>query len=273
MKLHISHHTTYNYSQQVFLEPHYLSFYPLQRHYYDILEFDININPSPDGLHHLTDTANHLQHQCWFNEPLSRLDIEANILIETKSFNPFSFFIDSNKDQTNRHQFIPFLEKEDSYDAELKNQVLIRKDKSTNTLELVNQLLNWILSDWGHEVRYEEDIHSPSYCFSQKNGSCRDLSWMLIHMLRLCDIPARFISGYSYNDELGEGHELHAWVEFYAPGAGWTGIDPSAGIFTTHLYFPVSSGSNPQDTMPVTGNFRGDATSELSTHVKITEVV
>lgn len=136
----------------------------------------------------------------------------------------------------------------------------------------VNEILHLINKNWSHTVRYIEDIHKPSDCFQRKDGSCRDLSWMMITMLRYLGIPARFVSGYAFNQELGEGHELHAWVEFMAPGAGWIGVDPSAGIFTNEAYIPVATNKDPKKTFPVSGSYRGNVSSRLETEVKIIEL-
>ena len=140
---------------------------------------------------------------------------------------------------------------------------------SGQVINFLTSLLDKVAAKWGHEVRYEENILDPEDCFDRKNGSCRDLTWMLMHMLGHYHLPTRFVSGYAYNPELGEGHELHAWLEVHLPGAGWIGLDPSAGLFTTASYIPVSTSYHPKNTMPVVGSYRGEKRARLETSVSI----
>ncbi|MEQ6122140.1 hypothetical protein [Reichenbachiella sp. MALMAid0571] len=46
-------------------------------------------------------------------------------------------------------------------------------------------------------------------------------------------------------------------------------MDPSAGIFTTETYIPVSASFDPDMTKPVIGGFRGKAKSSMETIVDI----
>ena len=139
---------------------------------------------------------------------------------------------------------------------------------SPNIVSFLSNITDQIKSNWDHVSRYESDLMEPELCFQTKSGSCRDLSWMMIQMLRSQSIPARFVSGYSYNPEL-VGHELHAWVEVWVNGAGWVAVDPSSGLFVDDSYVPIASSHHPSNTNPVHGKFRGDAIAELETTVNI----
>ena len=88
-------------------------------------------------------------------------------------------------------------------------------------------------------------------------------------MLRELGLAARFVSGYAFNPDLEEGHELHGWLEVFLPGAGWIGLDPSLGLLTDHHHIPLASHPDPLRTMPVQGIFSGQATSQLETRVDI----
>jgi len=109
-------------------------------------------------------------------------------------------------------------------------------------------------------------------CFQEKHGSCRDLSWFMMNCLRFLGIPARFVSGYSFNPEIGQDHELHSWVECWLPGAGWLGVDPSLGLMTDHHYIPMACSFDPTKTLPVQGIYAGSATSNMSYEVVIKEI-
>lgn len=269
MRLQIHHNTRYSYSEPVFLEPHYLNFYPQSRAYIEIESFKIDVRPKPAGMAEILGAENNRQCQCWFSELISSLEVQVEMKLSTRSFNPFHFLIDTNHN-TSSEYLTPYLEMEEELpDNAGKLLDSIRRDSNADLLQILDKLLAELSQNWGHDVRYEADILSVEECFRSMNGSCRDLSWMMMQMLRYVQIPSRFVSGYSFNPDLGEGHELHAWVEAYLPGAGWVGLDPSAGIFTTDIYIPVASSFHPANTMPVTGNYRGRAESTLKTKVDI----
>ena len=275
MRLGIHHQTHYHYSQPVFLEPHYLNLYPQSYPQYTVTNFRIEVTPRPSGLSQRMSAENNQYFQCWFDELTSSLQVEVQFEAQLREINAFDFFIDVSQQEKKPSDpsLKPFLHHGVKIGSSMRHWVETLALKSDqDPLKLFSLLLDEIHDHWGHEIRYEATLHSPAYCFEKKNGSCRDLSWMLIHALRLLHIPARFVSGYAHNPELGEGHELHAWVEAWLPGAGWIGLDPSAGLFTSEAYIPLAVSHHPKNTMPVIGNYRGDARSRLETEVRIVEL-
>jgi transglutaminase-like putative cysteine protease len=109
--------------------------------------------------------------------------------------------------------------------------------------------------DFKVEYREEGAPLRPDDTFNLKKGSCRDLSWMQINLLRQLGIAARFVSGYYYFDM---AYELRVGGRFI-PGIGWLGLDPH-GIFTGNTHFPIASSAHFENTMPVSGGIRGSAT-------------
>jgi hypothetical protein len=77
--------------------------------------------------------------------------------------------------------------------------------------------------DFKVEYREEGAPLRPDDTFNLKKGSCRDLSWMQINLLRQLGIAARFVSGYYYFDM---AYELRVGGRFI-PGIGWLGFRSS----------------------------------------------
>ncbi|TVQ05858.1 MAG: transglutaminase family protein [Balneolaceae bacterium] len=277
----IWHHTRYLYSHKVFLEPHYLRFKPLQKSYLTLNHFHLKMDPEPVGLSFASDAENNPITQIWFNDQIDSLDIDVQIEVSvTEDYDFFSFILDPYcklgtrepvYSQTLSDFFKPYLKGEVSGKIKSYVDTIIRKNDG-EIIPTLFSLTDHIYREWEHHLVIETSELDSENCFREKAGSCRDLSWMLIEMLRYTGLAARYVSGYTYNDELDDGHELHAWVEVYLPGAGWIGIDPSAGIFVHEKYIPVSASFNPANTMPVTGNFRGNANSKMETHVSIEQI-
>lgn len=265
----IEHHSSYKYSSPVFLEPHYLYFHPAARPHIHLAEFSLEVSPTPQGCSARLDTENNVYYQCWFIEKLDRLQVTAKAKIKTTPINPFYYLVDESREAIDQAP----LKLYSSFRHELSSNLNPWLDRlkplmENDTTDFLRQLCYEISAGWKHTIRYEEHLIDPSDCFKSRVGSCRDLSWMMIHILRNLGFPSRFVSGYCFNPEL-RGHELHAWVETWVTGAGWIGLDPSAGIFVTGEYIPVSSSHHPANTLPVQGTYRGEAKSELETKVDI----
>lgn len=272
MNLKIKHKTTYSYSEKVILDPHHLYFYPIARNYFTLVDFELQVSPQCSGLAQRVDAEDNLFHQCWFHGELDHLIIDVTMEVETKEINPFNFVVEEAPKTIHNRALDIFLE-QTHLSAPVVSWLDAQQAISTdNIITFLFFLCQEVHLKWDHQARYEEDLMTPDECFEKKKGSCRDLAWMMINMLRQKDIPARFVSGYAYNPDLGDGHELHAWAEAWVNGAGWIGLDPSAGLLTTEKYIPIVTSYHPANTFPVQGTFRGAADSSLAFEVSISEV-
>lgn len=81
---------------------------------------------------------------------------------------------------------------------------------------------------------------------SPENSVCLEYADLVIALLRAAGIPAREVNGYAYTrnpqlrptiEETSDGEALHAWAEYYEPGAGWLPIDPTWGSTSGLDYF------------------------------------
>jgi transglutaminase-like putative cysteine protease len=93
-------------------------------------------------------------------------------------------------------------------------------------------------------------------------GVCQDYAHILLTLLRLLDIPARYVSGH-----LLGGGPPHAWVEALVGRGEVVGFDPSHGRQTTSDYLTVAVGRDFADVTPTSGVFVGARpASTLSYH-------
>lgn len=271
MVLSILHETHYSYDQAVFLEPHYLSFYPKQRDYLKLRNFSLHVSPSPQGQALRNVLEDNLVHQVWFSDMVTELNVRVDMEIESSIFNPFEFLVDPQA-AVPTELLAAYLKWEGDAKEELYQWSSSIWDASSDEMNFSLNLAAEVQENWEYQASYSPTIELPEACFESKMGSCRDLTWMVMSMLRYHGVPSRFVSGYAYNSELGDGHELHAWVEFYLSGVGWIGTDPMTGLLTDHRYVPVSTSHHPANTLPVHGKYRGSARASLDTRVVITEV-
>ena len=277
MNFKIIHETRYLFSDEVFLEPHYLRFRPKQTPFIDVTSFSIALKAEPEGHSVIEDEEHNVIDFCWFEKLTNSLIIQVESSLHSKAFNPFNFIIHPESFNT-----LPFTYSEHQYQilyASLQKTALAQElidyaqellvTANFNTIAFVSNLTAQIHQDFIVEYREEGPPLSPDHTFAIKRGSCRDLTWLQINLLRNHGIAARFVSGYFYFDMDKPIFELHAWVEAFIPGTGWLGFDPSHGILCGNTHFPVASSAIPENTMPVSGGIRGSATSQLSTRLII----
>jgi transglutaminase-like putative cysteine protease len=99
-------------------------------------------------------------------------------------------------------------------------------------------------------------------------GVCQDFAHLMLGLLRLSQIPCRYVSGYLHVDrKKREPSQSHAWVEFYAPGPGWVAFDPTHGRAVDERYVVVGHGRHYDDVPPNKGIYRGTASETLTAQV------
>lgn len=280
MLVQVWHHTAYTYSAPVTLGVHKVYLHPQHRPYFRIEHQKFDITPSPTGQNFRQDLAGNWYSQSWFAGETDRLEISTEWIFKLREFNPFGFILDKSFEENgwndphfqfsyeeNTAFLLPFLANSEEFFFE--DFLMEVRKNSSNLVDFLVKLTQQIHVGWSHLIRKEENIWEPNHTFQSRSGSCRDLSLMQIQMLRELGLAARFVSGYAFNPDLEEGHELHGWLEVFLPGAGWIGLDPSLGLLTDHHHIPLASHPDPLRTMPVQGIFSGQATSQLETRVDI----
>jgi len=109
-------------------------------------------------------------------------------------------------------------------------------------------------------------VHTPAAAALQLGrGVCQDFAHLLLCVLRLVDVPARYVSG----QLPGEGVP-HAWVEAVI-GRNVVAYDPTHHRRARQDYVTVAVGRDYSDVAPTSGTFFGSATSKLtaSKHARI----
>jgi len=110
-------------------------------------------------------------------------------------------------------------------------------------------------------------------------GVCQDFAHLLLAVLRMRGLPARYVSGYlvprrtaepgANVEEVIGGQASHAWAEAYVPGSGWIGLDPTLGSVVGVQHVRVAYGRDYGDVPPVRGVYKGHAGQRLSVDVGV----
>jgi transglutaminase-like putative cysteine protease len=99
-------------------------------------------------------------------------------------------------------------------------------------------------------------------------GVCQDFAHVLLAACRSVGIPARYVSGYLYDQTLtGDNAASHAWVDIWDEERGWLALDPTHDREQTEAYVRVAVGRDYADVPPTRGVFKGTASETLSVRV------
>lgn len=203
-----------------------------------------------------------------FPERTSELKISVELDVDIRPLNPFDFVLEpSAVDWPFEYDFETGTELtaylggagiDPAVDA-LAARWTSGSRATVDLLVEINSVLHWSL---GYQVRPEHGVLDPAETLARASGSCRDIAWLAVALLRRLGFGARFVSGYLLNladtddtdDGDGEFSGLHAWVEVYLPGAGWVGMDPTSGTFCNEAYVPLAACAHYAAAAPLTGS-------------------
>jgi len=101
-------------------------------------------------------------------------------------------------------------------------------------------------------------------------GVCQDFSHVMLAVCRIQSIPARYVSGYLYNN--GQTAASHSWVDVLVPGHGWLSLDPTHNREQTDQYVRVAVGRDYADVPPTRGIFKGNANEKMEVDVSVGEI-
>lgn len=168
--------------------------------------------------------------------------------------------------------YMDFLLRE-SCDAEEEIDAVVKSLMGENItpFAVAEKMSNFVYSHF----EYKKGITSVETIVDEiwqlKAGVCQDFAHVLLVMLRMVGIPARYVSGYicPKNHELrGEG-ATHAWVEAYIPFHGWTGLDPTNNCIAGDRHVRLAVGRHFTDCTPVKGTYKGSSAHTLEVSVTI----
>lgn len=106
-----------------------------------------------------------------------------------------------------------------------------------------------------------------------RSGVCQDFAHVHLGLCRSLGIPARYVSGYFFNEARRpfEVEASHAWIEAHIPGLGWVAYDPTHDRPADERYVKVAVGRDYADIRPVSGTYRGAPTQTLTVEVSVVQ--
>ena len=139
------------------------------------------------------------------------------------------------------------------------------------TWTAVESALAWIPQRFIYQVGATDAETQIEEVVENGYGVCQDFAHIFLAILRAWGWCARYVSGYFFNadsdSERIDAEAMHAWVEVYRKGAGWVGLDCTAGQLADDRYVPVAYGRDYDDVRPVRGVIRGYTIQSQTSHL------
>ena len=267
MKLHIRHTTTYRYARPISLQDHRLMVFPRGSHELRVLASSLRCTPEAE-LQWSQDVFGNVVADATFHASTAALVIESLVTVEqcapawpifriapgAHSY-PFSYseaeLLDLGSFRSPQHT------DPDGAVTAWANAFVC--STPTDTLSLLKDINNGVLSGVRYRTRDEAGTQAPAETLRVASGSCRDIAALFIDGVRHLGFGARAVSGYLYdpNASADDPGSTHAWVEVYLPSAGWVAFDPThQRVGSAHL-LPVAVGRCNGQIMPITGGYVG----------------
>jgi len=273
----IHHITKYSYDEPVTDSANQVLLFPLKDEYQELISQQLLITDNP-AVDIYKDYYGNQTGSFMNVVPHKELLVDSTIEVVTRprlypeDTEPAAAQWPALKQLGSSMEFIDFL-KQENFEAlaEVKKIADAGFYDAVSVYVAVQQLTEYVYTNF----KYIQGITSVETTLEEiwklKAGVCQDFAHMLLVMLRILHIPARYVSGYVCPKDAGMRGEgaTHAWVEAYIPFYGWLGFDPTNNCVATDLHVRLAVGRNFSDCSPVRGTYRGTSKQVLEVGVSV----
>ncbi|MBI3561633.1 MAG: transglutaminase family protein [Gammaproteobacteria bacterium] len=290
LRVAIHHHTRYSYDAPVIMEPQVLRLRPAVHCRTPIEAYSLRISPAKHFINWQQDPFGNFLARVVFPEPVDQMSIDVSLIAQMTVINPFDFFMEEYAEhypfkyaKDLQRQLSPYLALTE-HGPRLQGWLQSIDTRKVNTIDFLVRINQQLQAAIHYNIRMEPGVQSAEQTLQRADGSCRDSAWLLVQILRHLGLAARFVSGYSIqltadqkpldgpSGPSQDVTDLHAWTEVYIPGAGWVGLDPTSGLFAGEGHIPLACTPEPASAAPLTGAFKGQATTTFEFHNHVTRL-
>ena len=273
----IKHITRYTYNSPVIDSVNQIMLYPIDDALQEVKKHDIVITHNPP-LESFTDYFGNRVGMFTLLQPHGTLTIQSTMEIITHE-NVFTPFENPPREQWDallniKDQF-PYMDFLMPESCSKMDEIAAVAGERVNEMEtpftVAQRLSAYVYQHFEYKKGITNVETQVEEIWNLKAGVCQDFAHVLLVMLRMVGIPARYVSGYicpADQEWRGEG-ATHAWVEAYLPFQGWTGFDPTNNCITGDRHVRLAVGRNFSDCTPVKGTYKGSSEHTLEVSVII----
>lgn len=240
MKLTIDHTTRYEYDEEVQRSLQYVRLFPHENNRQTILDWQLDL---PGNSYETRDAYGNTLYVVNLERPHRELVIRASGSVEITAD-------EVKPDEINPLYFLrpTGLTEPDAAIREFVEQQNLRKRLNRSALiELMHALRDKMTYVLGSTSADE----TASEAFAKGQGVCQDFVHIFLACCRHLDIPARYISGYTYSWNK-ENLSSHAWAEVWVKNA-WHTFDVADGLTSPDRHLSLAMGLDYLEACPVRG--------------------
>ena len=273
----IHHVTKYTYAEPVRDSANQIMLYPLKDQYQELVSQQLVITGYPN-IEKYVDYYGNETGTFMYLDAHSELLIDSKIEVVTKPhlLPVIDVAIEKQWEYLDQIKyivpFIDFLKQEPFHSINEVSEIIDPQYcKRFSVFEAAEKLNEYVFQNFQYIKGVTNTETTVDEIWKLKAGVCQDFAHFLLLMLRMINIPARYVSGYvcPLNKDLrGEG-ATHAWVEAYIPFYGWLGLDPTNNCVVNDLHVRLAIGRSFMDCSPVKGTYKGTAKQVLEVGVSV----
>ena len=273
-RVSITHRIEDRFERPVLLPTQWLRLRPAPQTRAEVTAYSLVVHAEPHFLNWLRDPfENHLA-RLDLPEPVTSLGLELELIATLEPVNPFDFLIEP---YAVNHPF----EYPEQLHKELEPYLFVPPELGPrtraflagldhapcSTVEYLDKLNQRVSTACKPGFTSTPGVSDLEQVLTRGEATCWDLAWLLTLSFRSAGHAARIVGGYRIylgdDPSLPDYVGLHAWSETYIPGAGWIGLDPAMGLFTSELYIPFAAAPDPRRVLPGVGLRGGQHTENL----------
>ena len=283
--------TTYEYAAPVPVAKHILRLTPVDRLSQTVLDFWMEIEPTPDQLRSATDFFGNRNtlveidrpHERFVVHTLSRVQVEPQMPLMADMTAPFEQIRDEACAATSLDAESPvhflFPSACVPLDAGISDYASQSFAPGQPILAAALDLMRRIHADFIYEPGATDVTTPPAAAFALKRGVCQDFAHIMICGLRSLGLPAAYVSGYlrtvpAPGEKPLEGADAtHAWVSVWCGRDGWRGLDPTNAVMAGEDHIIMAIGRDYADVAPSEGMIVSSGAQKLSVAVTVVPVL
>ncbi len=273
----IQHITRYIYEAPVRDSANQIILFPIKDEYQNVIKQDLIITGHPIVDTHIDYYGNEVG-SFTYSEPHTMLVISSKLTVSTKHRPlPVNDIFPSQQWQylDSLKYVVPYIDflKQEYFEGleDLEKIVAAQRSPDDTPYQIVMRFCQYVYNNFEYIKGVTSVETTLDEIWKLKAGVCQDFAHILMEMLRLMHIPARYVSGYictTKNGMRGEG-ATHAWAEAYIPDYGWLGIDPTNNCIANETHIRLAVGRNFTDCSPVKGVYKGASGHKLEVSVSV----
>jgi transglutaminase-like putative cysteine protease len=273
----IHHVTRYTYEEPVRDSANQIILFPIRDEYQELVRQHLRISGEPPVEVYKDYFGNEVGFFT-YAEPHTELmiDSQVEVLVRPRNMPEDNIPLEEQwQHLLNVRYQVPFIDflKQEYFQGieEVKEATAMLTGKTHTPLERARELNAFVFAHFSYNKEVTDVETTLDQIWKLRAGVCQDFAHILLVLLRMNDIPSRYVSGYicpNKNGMRGEG-ATHAWVEAYIPYYGWLGLDPTNNCVVNDLHVRLATGRNFSNVSPVKGAYKGIANHTLQVGVSV----